>query len=435
MGLLRYHVRLAARSLARNPVVSLIMLLALALGNGTWAIAVAQYVRFRAWDLHLSPTLHHVEVLRPRDANALYADGASGSPYLAHTSILGRNQHSWGETRRLAGSRVPVRRSDGVRSEVLVRGPDAPHPTARMARFTNAEFFSMFERPFGSGGPWPAAADAGGAGVVVLGFATGRALFPRGGAVGQTVFIEGRPFRVAGVLATYQPVNAPWQLLLLGGVEDALFLPAGELDALGAYPDQAVPETAYGVGRAAVFASDARFVSSWVDLPTPAHVAAYRADLDRLIGPGRWRLRALDEWRREFRMPSSQIAFFSFLGVVVLMGGASNLSRWLLTKGLTRSEELGIFRALGAPRAAIFTRTLAEGLLLALPAALLAPLMGAPTLWLFNRYVRVVDMPLEQSALTLAFGVFPPLFAYTLASLYPAWRLSRTPPTLHLGRP
>ena len=53
MRLLRYHVRLAAKSLARNPVVSLVMLLALALGNGTWAIAVAQYVRFRAWDLHL----------------------------------------------------------------------------------------------------------------------------------------------------------------------------------------------------------------------------------------------------------------------------------------------------------------------------------------------------------------------------------------------
>jgi putative ABC transport system permease protein len=435
MRLVGYHVRLAAKSLARNPTVSFIMLLALALGNGTWAIAVAQYVRFRAWDVHLAPTLHHVEVLRARDANALYADGAEGSPYLAHTSIVGRNHHSWSEARRLAGSRVPARRSDGIRAEVLVRGPDAPRPTPRMARFTNAEFFSMFERPFAAGGPWTAADEASGAGVVVLGLATGRALFPRGDAVGQTISVEGRPFRVVGVLAAYQPVNAPWQLLLLGGVEDALFLPAGELDALGAYPDQPVPETPYGVGRDALFASDARFVSSWVDLPTPAHVAAYRADLDRLLGPGRWVLRSLAEWRREFRMPSSQIAFFSFLGVVVLMGGAANLSRWLLTKGLTRSEELGIFRALGAPRAAIFTRTLAEGLLLALPAALLAPLMGAPTLWLFNRYVRVVDMPLEQSALTLAFGVVPPLVAYSLASLYPAWRLARTPPTVHLGRP
>jgi putative ABC transport system permease protein len=430
-----YHLRLAAKSLARNRVVSLVMLLALALGNGTWAIAVAQYVRFRAWDLSLPPTLNHVEILRPRDANALYADGAAGSPYLAQTSILGRNLHSWAEARALASSHVPTRRSDGVRAEVLVRGPGAPQPITRMARFTDAAFFSMFERPFAAGGPWRAGEDAGGTGAVVLGLATGRALFPRGDAVGQTVFVEGRPFRVVGVLAKYQPVNAPWQLLLLGGVEDALFLPAGELDALGAYPDQPVPETSYGVGRAALFASDARFVSSWVDLPTPAHVAAYRADLDRLLGPGRWTLRPLTEWRRDFRMPSSQIAFFSFLGVVVLMGGAANLSRWLLTKGLTRAEELGVFRALGAPRAAIFTRTFAEGLLLALPAALLAPLMGAPTLWLFNRYVRVVDMPLEQSALTLAFGVFPPLLAYTVASLYPAWRLARIPPTVHLGRP
>jgi ABC-type antimicrobial peptide transport system permease subunit len=185
-------------------------------------------------------------------------------------------------------------------------------------------------------------------------------------------------------------------------------------------------------GRDAVMRS-ALFVTHWVDLPTPAHVAAYRADLDRLVGPGRWALRSLAEWRREFAMPQSQIAFFSFLGLVVLVGGASNLARWLLTMGLVRADELGVYRALGAPRASIFARTFAQGLMLALPAALLGPLLMMPVVWLFNACIRVVDMPLEVTPLGVMVAIAGPLVASALGSLHPAWRLAQTKPTLYLS--
>jgi putative ABC transport system permease protein len=346
---------------------------------------------------------------------------------------MARTQQSWPEVRTLAGSRVPTRQSLGVRAEVLVRREGVAAPASRMARFTNAAFFGMFERPFAAGGPWTAADEAAGAPMVVLGMATARALFPAGGAVGATVLVEGRPHRVVGTLAEYQPLNAPWALLIIGGNEDALFLPAGELDSLRVVPDQPMAQSAFGTGRNAVFLSDARFVTSWVELPTPRHVAEYRADLDRLVGPGNWVLRSLAEWRRDLAMPSSQISFFSFLGLIVLVGGAFNLARWLLTRGLVRAEELGVYRALGAPRASIFARTFLEGLLLALPAALLSPLTSLPILWMFNRWIHVVDMPLQLSALTVGVSVVSPLLVCALASLLPAWRLARTRPTLYLG--
>jgi putative ABC transport system permease protein len=435
MRLFGYHVRLALRSLRREPVVSAVMLVALALGNGVWSMSMAQQLRFEGYEVALAPSLHQVEVLRPRDASAVFDAGARENPYLAPRAIQERTQQSYPDARALAASAVPVRQSLGIRSEVVVERPDdARGAVVKMARFTNAAFFSMFERPFAAGGRWPEAADAGGAGVVVLGHATGRALFPRGDAVGRTVTIEGRPYRVTGVLAGYQPLNAPWQLLIIGGSEDALFLPLGDFEPLGAWPDQPMMHTPPAdAGLPALLRSDARFVLSWVDLPTPARVEAYRRDLDRGLGPGRYVLRSLAEWRRAFRMPTSQLSFFSFLAVVVLVGGVFTLMRFLFTKGLTRGAELGVYRALGAPRASIFARTWAEGMLVGVPAALLGPVASVPTRLIFNHYVRVVDMPLETSPLSLALGVVIPIGACALGVLYPAWRLSRARPTVYLG--
>jgi putative ABC transport system permease protein len=429
MKLLPYHVRLAAKSLRRAPVVSLIMFSALALADGLWSVAMGQYVRFQAWEIRLAPTLHQVELLRPDSPAGVFGAGTATTTYLATPAIMSRTQLSYPESRVLEQSTAPAAQSSGVRAQVLVRGPSGP-ATARVARFTNETFFSMFRRPFAEGAPFSAADEAAGSRVVVLGYATGKLLFPHGHATGQTVSIEGRPYLVTGVLADYQPLNAPWQLLISGGFEDALFLPSADLHRLRVYPDEPFFLSPVPAGRDAVFASDALMVTSWVDLPTPAHVAAYRADLDRLVGPGNWVLRTLAEWRAEFPMPQSQIAFFSLLGLVVLIGGASNLSRWLMTIGLVRADELGIYRALGAPRASIFVRTFAEGMMLGVPAALLGPVLSLPIVWLFNQNVRVVDMPMQVGALGVAVSIVPPLVMSALGSLYPAWRLSRTRPTL-----
>ena len=177
--------------------------------------------------------------LRPRDSNSVFSDGAESNPYMVPTDILSRTQISYPEYQKLARIASPARQSAAIRSEVVVRGP-ARRAETRVARFTDAAFFSMFRRPFAKGGPWTTDEDSGGTGVVVLGLATGRALFPHGDGVGQVVRVEGRPFRVVGVLAEYQPLNAPWQLLLTGGFEDALFLPIGEFQPLGGRPEEPI---------------------------------------------------------------------------------------------------------------------------------------------------------------------------------------------------
>jgi len=129
----------------------------------------------------------------------------------------------------------------------------------------------------------------------------------------------------------------------------------------------------------------------------------------------------------------SPIGFFNFIGAVVLLGGAFGLGRWLLTKGILRAAELGVFRALGAPRSALLWRILAEAALISVPAALSAPLVAAPLVWFFNQHIRVVDIPLETTAWSLACSIAAPLLVNLAGAVYPAGRLARTPPTLYLG--
>jgi putative ABC transport system permease protein len=429
-----YHMRLAARSLRRDLSMSVVMLIALAVGTGFWTLSVTQYLRFRGVGVRLPPTLHQPEILRARDANAIFAEGVPRNVYYAPTSLFARTQVSYPDYQKLAAIGIPSQQCAGVRAEAIVRAPGVP-ARERNVRFTQAAFFAMFQRRFAEGGPWTDGGAASGQPPVVLGRETARWLFPGGGAVGRSVFVDGKAFRVTGVLTEYEPLNAPWHLLLIGGNEDALFLPFEELDRLQARPEQPVFQSPYGRARADLLASQTRFVNFWVDLPTAEQQEAYRRELDARFGPGRTRLRSLSEWRQQFGMDHSQIAFFSFLGLVVVVGGAFNLARWLLTKGLSRGAELGVYRALGAPQSSIFWRVVAEAMLLAWPAVLLAPLAALPTTYLFNRYVRLVDMPQEMTVFSVASSGCIAGLLCMVGALYPAWRLSRTPPTTYLGRP
>jgi len=68
--LLPYHLRLAAISLRRNPAMTLLMFVSLALGAGVWSVTVTQCTRFNGSAESLSPTLHHVELVRQSELSA-----------------------------------------------------------------------------------------------------------------------------------------------------------------------------------------------------------------------------------------------------------------------------------------------------------------------------------------------------------------------------
>ena len=253
--------------------------------------------------------------------------------------------------------------------------------------------------------------DQQGGAVAVIGYKLARELFPDGDAVGATMMVDGHPFLIVGAVAEHAPQRPVWDIAMTGAKQDALYLPFSWWQRLLARPEFPLSQAAVGADlrRPAALADAVHQLLAGTAQPEASR-QAYRAYLDRhLSGPGRpgYQLRDYAAWAANFAMPFSDIRFFTILTGLVLLGGGFNASRLLLAKGLARRSELSIHRALGASRASIFARQLAEAALLAVPAALLGILLSFPYNGLFNRLVEVNDVPVQMTADGLAARVHP----------------------------
>ena len=73
------------------------------------------------------------------------------------------------------------------------------------ARLTTRDFFAMFDTPFLYGGGWDEGADATSQMVVVLSKTTNEKAFGGQDSVGRTLRLDGRDFKVIGVLDEWTP--------------------------------------------------------------------------------------------------------------------------------------------------------------------------------------------------------------------------------------
>jgi putative ABC transport system permease protein len=332
----------------------------------------------------------------------------------------------------LAESGIPTRVAASIRARVLVSDGGATVRVAS-ARFADAAFFTLFRLPI-EGRAFNEEEQARGEPVVVLGARLARVLTR--GRPDAPVMIEGRPFRVVGVVAGDQVFRPDWDPPITGGPQDALYLPRPFLQRMLARPESLVHQTPFGPRHDDLLASDAVFVTLWLELTTPEQRAAYTRFLDqRFASRGiAYTLRSYPEWQAAFPVPDSSIRFFAMLAGFVLLASGFNMARLFMAKGLARREELGIHRALGASRGSLFVRLVLEASLLSAPAAFAGVLISLVFHAAYNRLVEDNDIPIGVTALGFLVSVGAALLTGTLAALYPAWRVSRTRPTVYLGR-
>jgi putative ABC transport system permease protein len=420
VALFLYQLLQAARSIRRDPRLSAAIVVGLMASTSMWTFTGVHYLRMHVASGDACPTLHQVEL--PHPTGVPLPDSSGPIRFGARVRVTPA------EAEVLSSSGIPAREITTFRSRLVVRGEGRPAEVAYV-RFVGGAFFSLFGRAFGRGGPWTTADEAAGAAVAVLGLRAAERLLG-GGA--DSVLVEGRAFRVTGVLAEEQPDRPEWDLSAFGLDQDAVYLPYQAHRALLARPDVPAFQSGAGPSYQDLLASDTVFVSHWVDLPTADAVAKYRAFLEQRF-PGRATLRPLARWREEFNTPTGA-QFFGALTFLLLLGSGFNMARLLLAKGMARTEELGIYRALGATRAAVFGRHLLEAALLALPAAVLGQLLALPYVAFWNVRVRDTDITLRLTGAGVLLGVLPSVAVGVLAGLYPAWRLSAVKPTLSMAR-
>jgi putative ABC transport system permease protein len=104
----------------------------------------------------------------------------------------------------------------------------------------------------------------------------------------------------------------------------------------------------------------------------------------------------------------------------------------LLTKFLRRSSEIGVRRALGASRRAIFVQLLVEAGVIGFVGGLFGLLLAGLGLWAVRHqptsYAELAKLDLPMLAATFALAVITSI----LAGLLPAWRGCQVTPALQL---
>jgi putative ABC transport system permease protein len=423
-----YHLRLAIRSVRRDRGLCLPALAGLALAGSIWSTTTVIYLRI--YDRGPTPAagLHQVELgHRGGMMEAGEAGGEGGQ--------VGRTRVSFPEYQLLAASGVAPRQTASYRAEVALGEEGSGRPGRLVtARFVDGDFFRLFGLPLGGGRFFSAEEAARGAAVLVVAQPLARAL---GGApAGWRLLVDGERFEVVGETGADQPFRPAWDVAAAGELRDELYLPLAWARRLRARPLDAAFPSPVGPRFEDLLASDAVFVSFWVELPTEASRAAYAGYLAGTLGRRgvRYQLRSQVEWNAAFPFPQTDVTFFALLTLIALVGAGSNMTRLLLARGLARREELGIHRALGASRADLFGRELVTGAVLALPAACAGALLALPYLHTYSRALArgMVGWQLGPLAVLLAVGV--PFLVGALATVYPAWQTSRMPPTLTVAR-
>jgi putative ABC transport system permease protein len=433
LRLVPYHTRLALKSLRRDPGLSATIVIVMAVAGVIFSTAMMHYLRTYGPRPSLSAGLHQVEIevadqILPR---AFSGSSAAPSRLAPHTRV------SFPNYRILASSGIPTRHTGTYRARLFVAPADGgPGGRARAGRFVDADFFPMFAQAFRWGGAWSNDDAAAGRRRVVIGRALNQQFFADGDSVGKTLMIDGRPYAVAGVLANDQPYAPEWDTAVSGGSQDGVYLPFAEHQRLLAWPETPLYLSPRGPHYRDLLASDAVFVSFWIELSTAADRQAYARFLEQRLGARgvSYQLRDLATWRHTFRFPSSAISFFTFLTLIIFAGGGVIMARLLMAKALVRGDELGVFRALGAPRRALFWRLIIEATILSVTAASLSTILAVPQSLFYNRVVGDTDIALHMSGLAVLLTFGTTLLVGISAALYPSWRLASRRPTLVLGR-
>lgn len=433
--MLAYYFKLGVKSLRRNPVLTGLMVLILAVGvAASMATLTVLYVMGSDPIPHRSGQLFvpimdnssmtgfvegddPPEQMSYRDAVALKQD----APATRQTALYG-----------LAGV------VEGGRSDIAAAMSDGVA--------VHADFFAMFDVPFREGAAWSADDDARSARVAVLSHRLADRLFGDQDALGRSIRIGGAEFVVSGVIQDWRPL--PKFYRLVGGsrlAHEDFFLPLETAVALEMDPQGSVDcntDTGLEPGFAGLTRSDCVWIQMWAELPTASDRQAYtdfmagyveaQKALGRFPRPMNNRLHPLREWLEVQQVVSNDSRLQTWLAFGFLLVCLVNTIGLMLAKFTARAGEIGVRRALGAPRLELFKQYITEAAVVGLAGAALGLLATLGCLWLIGRQSPQLEAAARMDWVMLVATVVLAVGASILAGLLPTWRACQVTPAVQL---
>ncbi|UTY56763.1 ABC transporter permease [Massilia sp. erpn] len=434
--MLQYYFLLGVRNLRRNPALTALMVLILAVGVAA-SISTLTILHVMSGN----PIPHKSErLLVPMVDNGPAEGYAPGDE--RHDDQL-----SYRDAANFLASKV------GDRRTAIYGVAGAVEPVRKDMSVFNAgglalshDFFVMFEVPFLHGQPWSAKDDAAGADVVVLSRKLAEKLYGDSNPVGQRLVMMGFPYQVVGVADTWNPV--PRYHRVIGGSgafgdADEYFIPFSsairhEASNNGSMNCSKQREP----GFQALLDSECTWIQFWFEM----HEASDRADLQNYLDAYAAEQRKLGRLKRA--APNMIYNVMEWLEQQKVVGNDNRVSAWLafgflllclvntigllLAKFSVRAAEVGIRRALGASRREVFNQFLIESAVVGLAGGVLGLLFSLGALALIGQtsdrlqVVAHMDWPMLFITFAMAVG------AAILAGLLPTWRACQITPAMQL---
>jgi putative ABC transport system permease protein len=434
-----YYLNLAVRSLKRNIVLTALMIAAIGVGIGA---SMTTLTVFRAMSGDPIPEksrqLFAVQIGNwdPQRRGTITGDPEGLQPQLTYMDA----------TALMKAHVAPRQAAMYVSGFALTPSNPEVRPFQVQTRATYTDFFPMFQVPFRYGAPWSAADDENHADVVVISPELNDKIFGGANSVGKTVNLDGHDYRVVGVTQHWSPTPKFFDLNNNQfGESEELYVPFtraidGHMFSFGNYNCSGDIGEPGWEGR---LRSECVWFQFWAELPSAEAVARYRTflnnyalDLQR-AGRFHWRpitrLRDVRDWLdyQQVVTTSARILLlvsFSFLFVCLL-----NAMGLMLAKIMGRSADIGVRRALGANRYAIFGQCLIEAGVIGLAGAFLGLALTLLGLWglralLSEEVGRLTHFSFADISIAVALS----LAAALLAGLYPTWRAVHVQPAWQL---
>jgi putative ABC transport system permease protein len=423
-----YYLDLALRSFRHTRALTTLMVVMLGLGIGACITTLTVLKLLSGNPLpDKSAQLFHPQI-DPRTDDK-YVPGETKPPHLM----------MYRDVQNLLATHKAKRQAAIALTKVKVSPPrDADHPFFEGGVMTTVDFFTMFEMRFRFGSGWSQDDQAGRARVVVIASFLNDRLFGGANSVGRILRINDQDFRVVGVLDHWAP-NPRFYALDTGGRHyggegDGIYLPLEAARGTGLQP---VSMSCIESVKSDLESAPCMWLSFWVEIPDAAGQSAYRSFLlnyvQQQIEIGRFKrsgtaLPDLMQWLHDEKVVPDDVRLqvglaFGFLLICII-----NTVGLLLAKCLRRSREVGVRRALGAPRSAVFFQFMVEAGMVGIFGGLFGLLSAEVGLWCIRQqpaqYADMAHLDLTMFTITFLLALVASIFA----GLVPAWRACNLQP-------
>ena len=431
-----YYFKLGLLSIRRNPLMSTLMIAAIAVGIGaSMTIITVNYVMSSNPIPQKSDQLFYVQ-LDSWDPNNEDEEGFEPPDQLTYIDAMA-----------LMKDRKAYRQIASNKSGLILepQGEDE-RPFSVQTRNTFADFFPMFDLRFIHGDGWDDTADSNMERVVVLSKEINERVFGGENSVGRQLRLNGMDFQVVGVLDEFLPVPKFYDVT--NGAFDEpedLFIPFNvaveyELPRNG---NTNCWKPIEGDGSNAFLMSECAWIQFWAELRNETEKQDYMAylnayteqqkELGRFPRPLNNQLNDVMEWMEEQEVVDDDAQVMLGLSLLFLVVCLLNTIGLLLAKFLGKSGDISLRRALGASRSSLFLQHMVESGLIGLGGGIL----GLGLTWLGLRGIEMLfgdfvenlvgmDWVMVLTAIGLA------IVSALLAGLYPTWRACSIAPASQL---